>query len=316
MNEKTIATIGLRDGGFADLQAVLREAANWVEAAAAQGANLAVLPETINLLHRSTDHFPLEEFALEDWRTQTALLCEAAAKHRISLVLPLLVRDGAALANRFYVLSRDGSELGFYQKRAPAAGERLAGVLSAPTAPIRWEGLLLGGAICIDVYFHHHVFDPQIEAGADIFVIPSMTPAGASLEYCAVTYGVPFVLSYSPWSRILDRDGRELAAGGFRSETLRAGFGTPVQQAIINFDAVSLFADFNQEKLKEVQRHYGHKVRIRFDQPNCVFVLESRSADLSIHEIMRQFGLVSRRDYFAQLNPEAAHRASPPPAPE
>jgi hypothetical protein len=202
--------------------------------------------------------------------------------------------------------------LGFYQKRAPAAGERLAGVKPAPSAPIRWEGLTLGGAICIDIYFPHHVFDPQIEAGADLFVIPSMTPAGASLDYCAVTYGVPFVLSYSPWSRILDRDGKELAAGGFRSETLRGGFGTPLQQATINFDAVSLFADFNQEKLQDVQRHYGEKVRIRFDQPNCLFVLESRSADLSVDEIMRQFGLVSRRDYFAQLDPEAAHRTSAP----
>ena len=206
MNEKTIATIALRDGGFADLQAVLRQAAHWVEVASGQGVNLAVLPETINLLHRTTDDVPLEEFALEDWRTETALLCEAAAKHRISLVLPLLVRDGADLANRFYLLSRDGSELGFYQKRVPATGERLAGVKPAPTAPIRWEGLTLGGAICIDVYFPHHVFDPQIEAGADLFVIPSMTPSGALLDSCAVIYGVPFVLSYSPWSRILDRD--------------------------------------------------------------------------------------------------------------
>lgn len=306
MNEKTIATIALRDGGFADLQAVLRQAAHWVEVAAAQGANLAVLPETINLLHRTTDAAPLEEFALEDWRTETALLCETAAKHRISIVLPLLVRDGATLANRFYLLSRDGSEMGFYQKRAPAIGERLAGVKPASTAPLRWEGLTLGGAICIDVYFPRLVFDPQIEAGADLFVIPSMTPAGVLLDSCAVTYGVPFVLSYSPWSRILDRDGKELAAGGFRSETLRAGFSMPLQQATINFDAVSLFADLNQEKIHDVQRHYGNKVRIRFDQPNCLFVLESRSDDLSIDEIMRQFGLISRRDYFAQLDPEAA----------
>lgn len=312
MNEKTIATIAMKDEGFADLQAVLREAVHWVEAAAAQGANLAVLPETINLLYRSGEAAHLGEFALEDWRTETALLCEAAAKNRISMVLPLLVRDGAALANRFYVLSRDGSELGFYQKQIPATGERIAGVKPATTAPIRWEGLTLGGGICIDIYFPHYVFDPQIEAGADLFVIPSMTPGGTFLDYCAVTYGVPFILSYSPWSRILDRDGKELATGGFRSETVRAAFGSPLQQATINFDAVSLFADFNQEKLQDVQRHYGDKVRIRFDQPNCLFVLESRSVDFSVNEIMREFGLVSRRDYFAQLDPEASARTSAP----
>lgn len=304
MNEKSIATIALRDGGFTNLQAVLREAARWIEVASSQGADLAVLPETINLLHRTSDAAPLEQFALEDWRSETAVLCETAAKHRISLVLPLLVRDGGRLANRFYLLSRDGSEIGFYQKQVPAAGERLAGIQPAPNSPLRWEGLTLGGGICIDVYFPHRVFDPQMDAGADFFVIPGMTPAGTFLETCAVMYGVPFVLTYSPWSRILDRDGKELAAGGFRSETLRAGYGSPLQQATINFDSVSLFADFNQEKIQNVLRHYGSQVRVRFDQSNCVFFLESRSVDLSVKEVMQEFGLLSRRDYFAQLDPK------------
>ena len=80
---------------------------------------------------------------------------------------------------------------------------------------------------------------PRSKLGADLFVIPSMTPAGSLLDSCAVIYGVPFVLAYSPWSRILDRDGTELAAGGYRSETLRFGFGSPVQLATINFDAVT-----------------------------------------------------------------------------
>jgi hypothetical protein len=312
MNERSIATIALRDGAFANLQTVLREAAHWVEVASNQGADLAVLPETINLLARVGDTVPLEQFALEDWRSKTAVLCETAAKHRISLVLPLLVRDGASLANRFYLLSRDGSELGFYQKQVSAVGERLVGIEAAPNSPLRWEGLTLGGGICIDVYFPHRVFDPQMDAGTDLFVIPSMTPAGAFLDTCAVMYGVPFVLAYSPWSRILDRDGRELAAGGYRSETVRAGYGPPLQQATINFDAVSLFADFNQEKIQDVQRHYGDKVRIRFDQSNCLFFLESRSAGLSIKEVVQEFGLISRRDYFTQLDPQSTVRASAP----
>lgn len=309
MYEKSISTIALREGGFPDLQAVLREAARWVEVAASQGADLAVLPETINLMHRTGDASPHEQFALEDWRSETALLCETAARHRISLVLPLLVRDGVNLANRFYLLAKDGSELGFYQKQIPAVGERLEGVQPALNSPLRWEGLTLGGGICIDVYFPRRVFDPQIDAGTDLFVIPSMTPAGVFLDTCAVTYGVPFVLAYSPWSRILDRDGKELAAGGLRSETLRAGSGIPLQQATINFDAVSLFADFNQDKIQDVQRHYGKKVRVRFDQSNCLFLVESRSIDLSIKEVIREFGLVSRRDYFAQLDSETAARA-------
>ena len=173
------------------------------------------------------------------------------------------------------------------------------------TGPILWEGLRVGGGICVDVYHPQAVFEPQMQEGADLFVIPSLTPAGILLDAAAVTYGVPFVLAYSPWSRILDRDGTELAAGGYRSETLRFGFGSPVLQATVNFDAVTLFADFNQEKMRDVQRHYADKVRIRFSQPNALFTLESRAEDLSVQDVMRQFGLVSRRDYFAQQDPSA-----------
>lgn len=307
MNEKTFATVALKEE-YSGFQAVLRDAAHWVKAAADQGADLVVLPESINLLHTAEGAGPLEHYAFEDWRAETAPLCEAAVKAGISLVLPLLVREAGLLANRFYVLGRDGAELGFYQKRIPACGEQLAGVAPGITAPIPWEGLRIGGGICIDVYFPHHVFAPQAEAGADLFIIPSMTPGGSLLDSSALTFGVPFVFSYSPWSRILDRDARELAAGGYRSETLRAGFGTPLQQATINFNAVSLFPDFNQVKLRDVQRHYGKKVRLRFDQSNCVFLLESRSADLSIAEIMRQFELVSRSDYLAGLLAASTHR--------
>src|ERR1700733_8175816 len=109
MNEKTIATVALKEE-YSDLQAVLHDAAQWVEAAADQGADLPVLAETINLLHNAKGA-PLEHYALEDWRTHTALLCDAAARAGISLVLPLLVREGGVLANRFYVLGRDGAEL-------------------------------------------------------------------------------------------------------------------------------------------------------------------------------------------------------------
>lgn len=303
MNEKTIATIALRDGASSNLDETLSEAARWVEVAAERGVDLAVLPETINLQHRKNDSAPIEDFALENWQQQTALLCEAAAKANIALALPLLVRDNGLLANRFYLLAKDGGVSGFYQKIVPAPGEQESGVSPGLAAPIAWEGLSVGGAVCFDVFYPHAVFDPQLDAGADLFLIPSLTPGGGLLDYYALVYGVPFVLSYSAWSRILDRDGIELAAGGYRSETLRFNFGSPLLTATINFDAVTLFADFNQAKMRDVERHYGNAVRIRFNQPNCLFTLESRSADLSVEEVMHEFGLISRRDYFAKYEP-------------
>jgi predicted amidohydrolase len=313
LNEKTVAAIALPDGVFASFQETLQEAVRSLTLAAAQGADLAVLPETINLLHRTSRPAPLEELALPDWREATSMVCEAASRLKIALVLPLLVREGANLVNRFYLLSKDGDSPGFYQKRVPALGEQAAGVRCGSSTPIHWEGLKVGGAICIDLYYPEIVFAPQLKDGVDLFVIPSLTPGGALLDACALSCGVPVILAYSPWSRILDRDGTQLAAGGYRAETLRMGYGSPVLLATINFDAVTLFADFNQEKMRDIAAHYGRRVRIRFSQHNCIFTLESRSPDLSVEEVMRQFGLVSRRDYLARLEAGADSRISPDP---
>lgn len=303
MNEKTIATVALRDGEYDGLTQTLDECTRLTELAADRGADLVVLPETINLLHRQNHHARLESMALQDWQQTTAQLRERAAAAKVALVLPLLVQDGAGMANRFFFLDREGHLAGQYQKRVPSAGETNEGVLPGTPQLITWEGLKFGCAICIDLYYPEAVLTPQAAAGADAFLIPSMTPGGSLLEAYAVQYGVPIVLAYSPWCRILDRDGRELAAGGYRSETLRAGYSSAIQQATINFDAVTLFADFNQNKLADVQKCYGTRVSVRFDQPNCTFTLESRTPDLTVAEVMREFGLTSRRDYLSQLGP-------------
>ncbi len=302
MNERTIATISLREQ-YDDFAATVRDAGRWIRQAAADGAHLAVLPETINLLNSRNRSVPLSDSALQDWRSATAELCSAAADAKIALVLPLLVCENDHPVNRFYLLDKTGEVLGHYDKVAPATGERAAGVLGSLHRPIVWDGLEVGGAICFDVYYPQHVFAPQIALDADFFVIPSYTPAGLLIDAYALTYGVPMVLAYSPWNRILDRDGRELASGGYRQETLRAGFGVPIVRATLNFDSISLFADGNQEKIRDIQGRYGSKVRVRFDQPSCVFLLESRSPDLSVAELIREFDLISRRDYIARNEP-------------
>jgi predicted amidohydrolase len=112
VNEKTIAALALRDGEYATLEETFSDATRLVSNAARQGAELLVLPETINLLHRRNPGSTLAECAMENWEGPTAQLREAAVRARVALVLPLLVRDASGLANRFFLLDRDGSLLG------------------------------------------------------------------------------------------------------------------------------------------------------------------------------------------------------------
>jgi predicted amidohydrolase len=301
MNEKTLAAISLDNRDFPSLRAKLEEAARWIELAAAQGAELAVLPEMLNAYrgdgpdnpHRMTP----AEIALDDWQAACSPLLDAARRAATAVTVPLIIRRGNCLHNSFFLASKTGELLGEYHKAFLTDQELSNGIQPGRSRLIEWEGLKVGGAICFDTNFPH-VFARQ--ADADLFLIPSLWPGGAQLNHYALEHAAPIVLAYPAWSRIIDIDGRELASGGYRNETLRFGYGSAVVLSTINFDRVQLHADYNQEKMLAVQQHYGPRVRIRFDQPNCLFILESRSSDLTVREVMQRFDLISRRQYLAR----------------
>jgi hypothetical protein len=122
---------------------------------------------------------------------------------------------------------------------------------------------------------------------------------------------VPIALAYPAWSRIIDVDGHEVAEGGYRSETLRFGFGAPVYTAALNFDRVVMHADYNQQKIVDVQRALGNKIRVSFDQQNALFFLDSRADDLSAKDVCKQFGLIPLQDYFARSQARRDEAARP-----
>ena len=52
--------------------------------------------------------------------------------------------------------------------------------------------------------------------------------------------------------------------------------------------------------INDIQRAYGERVRIRFDQRNVTFVLESRCPDLKVQDVVKRFELVPKRRYFRE----------------
>jgi predicted amidohydrolase len=312
MDERNIAAIALSNRDFPSLQSKLLEAAEWLALAAGAGADMVVFPETINRYCGDGPNNPLrqpcDEIALDHWQRDCAVLIESAIQNKVAATIPVLRRDGDVLSNCFFLISKDGRILGEYKKRCPTIYEIESNIPPARTQLIEWEGLQVGGAICFDTLFPE-VFSDQVEAGARLFLVPSLWPGGSNLDFYALEHSCPIVLAYPAWSRILDANGSELAAGGHRSETLRFGFGSPVVMAPINFDSVVLYGNENQQKMVDVQRHYGRRVRIAFDQKNVIFFVESRCADLSIEEVVRQFGLMPRRAYLRRCR-EAIVRGS------
>lgn len=313
MDERTLAAIALSNRDFPSFEAKLREAADWVGLAAQAGATLAVLPEAINLYCGDGPGNPnrptYDQAAVHDWQDACSVLIEAARRWRIAVTIPVLRWESSSLLNCFLLVGDDGSVLGEYRKRCPTIDEMRRGILPGHTPLIDWKGLKVGGAICFDTLFPE-VFQDQADAGADLFLVPSYWPGGSNLDFYALEHSCPIALAYPAWSRILDADGSELASGGYRWETLRFGFGSPVVLATINFDKGTFYGNVNQQRIVDVQRAYGTRVRVRFDQKNVLFTVESRCPDLRIGEVIRQFGLVRRRDYFRECRRQVREAAS------
>ncbi len=308
MNNKTIATIALSSRDFASFEEKLAEAVQWIELASRQGADMAVLPEMINLWRGDGPGNPnamtYGQAAFDNWQQRTAPLIDAARRLKIGVTVPIVVREGKKLTNSCFFISRQGEVVGRYDKIYPTIGELEQGIVPGTPKLIEWEGLRVAGAICFDTNFSS-VFEDQAGMGAQLFVIPSLWPGGRQLNYFASHYSVPIVIAYPAWSRIIGYDGNELVAGGYRWETLRWGFGAPVYLATINFDYVALHGDYNQEKMYDLQRTYGEKVRVRYDQDNATFYLESLAKDFTVADLIKKHDLLPIRDYFGQRYPKA-----------
>jgi predicted amidohydrolase len=308
MNRKVISVVALSNRDYPSFEAKLAEAAQWIGLAAGQGSELVVLPEAINMYQGDGTSRPVSAALREDnWEEKTMLLREAAAKGTVAVTIPVVMRERDHRVNVFYLVSKTGAIAGRYQKRFLTAEELEGTAPPGPVSLIEWEGLKVGGAICFDTC-SPRVFEEQVRAGAQLFLIPSLWPGGSQLNHYARTFSTPMALAYPAWSRIIDITGWDVVAGGYRNETLRFGFGSPVFTATLNFDRVALYGNHNQEKMVEVQRAYGSRVKVQFDQQNCLFFLESVCEDLTTTEVMREFDLIAARDYFARcerLNQEA-----------
>ncbi len=302
MKIKRIAAISLSNRDFTDLDEKLAEACRWVSLAARMGCDLAVLPETMNEYAGDGPDNPralsLADIALDDWQSDCAQLLECAAAHNIAVTVPIMEREGDDLYNVFHLVGRDGTPVGRYTKQFPTDGELKAGVKPRQDPVMLWEDIHVGGAICFDMNFPQ-AFARQIEAGAQLLLCPSLFPGGDQLNYFAATFQVPIALAYPAWSRIINPLGREVAAGGYRHETLRFGFGVPICVADINFDSAVFHFDYNQQQIEPILRRHGKDVWLTFDQENVRFMLESRSPQLTVAQIAREFELVTAGDYLA-----------------
>ncbi len=269
------------------LEENVRLAEEILTAAMTYRPDIVVLPETFALAGMSAAE--IDGVAEPVGGPIQQMLSAMARKGGMNLVAGHLVRDGSRIVNRALVFDRSGKLVGGYDKMHPVGNERLAGVIPGKKlGVVELDVGKVGLAVCFDINW------PDIWARfaaqhVDLVCWISAYDGGFPLQSYAWQHQYPIVSSvYTYNARLYDIAGDAVT---LTSRWQRLGY------CELNLDRALFHTDNQMDKILALQKKYGDQVAVRTYTEEHLFILESRAVDLSITDIIAEFGLETYRDY-------------------
>ncbi len=218
------------------------------------------------------------------------LLRDLARKYKTFLLGSLYEKREGKLYNTALVVNREGEIIGQYDKIHPTQGELEKGITPGrkDQLPIKADFGTIGIQICFDANWQE-AWQNLVRKGAEIIFFCSAFPGSKILESVALlnqVYIVPSIWSLD--SGIIDNTGRWLVKSDRFSWWV---------WATIDLERTVFHLDFQGDKVKEIRRRYGDKIKIEIFAPEAWFVLEPNVSEVSISNIIKEFKLVTYRDY-------------------
>ena len=212
-------------------------------------------------------------------------------------------REGK-LYNTLVLFDRRGKLVGRYDKVHPAKvrrhgirrprfsieSELKEGVVPGKKdqLPIDTELGKIGGQICFDANWPDN-WERQVACGAELIIFSSAFPGGRLLNALALLNQVFIVSSTDSLdSQIIDNTGRTMVTTDRFSRWVWAA---------IDLERTVFHWDYQGDKVKQIKRKYGEKVKVETFGPEALFTLEPASPEISIPKIIEEFGLITCRDY-------------------
>jgi len=217
-------------------------------------------------------------------------MAELARERETYIVCPMMERVGDKVYNSAVLIGRDGEYIGSYHKIHPTIGEIEAGVTpGVEPKTFKLDFGTVGFAICFDLNFED-VIKSLTENGAELVFFPSMYPGGLQLKIWAFNYGIYMVSAYTgEGSMIVDPLGRVLATS--------SAYSTIISKTI-NLDYEVFHLDYNYTKFEDMKRKYGSGIELDVIRPEATFMLTSNLKDVTVKDLIREFGLETRKEYF------------------
>ncbi len=270
----------------------VQRAADILKAAVRFKPDLVLLPETFASAGMPASEIP--KVAEENDGPTLRMLSAMAKEGRMNVVAGRLVREGGRIFNRAAVVGRDGKLVACYDKMYPVGGEARAGVVpGAHPGTFDLDFGRIGVTICFDINWPS-VWKDMAGRKIDLACWLSAYDGGFPLRCHAWEHQYPIVSSVMSYhARLYDITGEEVT---LTSRWQRLGF------LELNLDRRLFHTDNQMHKLLEIQARYGSSVRLHTLTEEHLFTLESLDEQLTVQDIVREFGLETYRDYIARCS--------------
>lgn len=281
----TVGSVSLYPKG-ADSAARHDEAAALLQRAARLGAQIVAFPETFHhtgLPGTSADH------AQELDGPSLSRISQEARRNDVYVVWPLYTREDGRIYNSAVFVAPTGDLVGVYHKMFPTIGEIESGITPGD-GPRVFETDLgrFAAVICFDFNFPE-IMESTGEAGAEVIFFCSAYRGGLQLGIWAYLTGAYIVGAVrTELGQIVDLSGQVLAESTYEAIITRR----------INLDRRLMHMDGNWDKMDAMLAKYGPKVTIDFFTREACWAVGSESDEFTVDDLMREFKLESRSDYF------------------
>ena len=216
-----------------------------------------------------------------------------AQQHNTSMVGSLYEERNGSLYNTSLMMKRDGEIAGRYDKIHPNEPEIRQGITpgSLKQKPVETEFGKVGMQICFDANWKDDWVN-LAEQGAELVLFSSAYPGGQILNSIALLNQIFIVPSIIPlYSGIINNTGEWIV------RTDRFSWWV---WSDINLDRTVFHRDFQIEKISGIREKYGGRIKVETFGEEALFTLEPMDEDVCIDHVIREFELVTYRNYLSR----------------
>ncbi len=263
--------------------------------------DIICLPEVFAYVNLSTGRPPVAEVAEVPLGEITRPFAEFARKYHCYVVCPTYTKHGGRCFNSTVFIDRQGKVLGEYRKMHPTIGEMDNGITPGPLEPpvFQTDFGSVGAQICFDIEWPDG-WRKLREAGAEMVFWSSAFAGGTAVRAKAWQHKYVVVSSTrKDTSRICDISGEEIGATGRWNDWVCVP---------VNLEKAFLHTWPFCRRFNEIHARYGRRIRIKTFHEEEWTIIESRSPEVKIADVLKEFELETYEDFIQAADREQKKR--------